>query len=145
MRGAQRTERWEEEMERRSVQRWETVAQVAAAREAFEARLRDWRRPVAHGLVVDGEVTVWNRGSNPLSAVVLATVLGHDGSTAALSVDESQLGEAIELIAPAEACDEYDHPNLRAWRAARGRQVTAVFIGDETLRLTPAAGARPSS
>jgi hypothetical protein len=55
-------------------------------------------------------------------------VLGHDGGTAALAVSPVQLEEAIRLLTPAESCQDYDHPNLVAWREARGHDVVAVFV-----------------
>jgi hypothetical protein len=108
--------------------RWETPEQIAAALRRFEAATPGWTRPRAHGLISDGEVAVWNVGAHTLPAVVMAGVLGHDGSTAALPVSAEQLHRAIELLTPAEACTHYDHPNLEAWRAARGHEVVAIFI-----------------
>ena len=57
-------------------------------------------------------------GRHGLPAVVLATILGHDGSTASLPVSAHQLAAAVESLAPAQACTEVEHPNLAAWRAA---------------------------
>src|SRR5687767_1221049 len=100
--------------------RWETREEIAAALERFEAAIPGWVRPRAHGLIVDGEVAVWNVGAHYLPPAVMAGVLGHDGSTAAIGVTAEQLELAIERLSPAEACLDYDHPNLMAWRAARG-------------------------
>lgn len=110
------------------MERWETVEQIAGARRRFEAANPDYRPPSAHGLVVGGEISVWNVGEHLLPPAVLCSVLGHDGSTAALEVSEEQLEAAIGALAPAEACTFYDHPNLAAWRGARGSEVVAVFI-----------------
>jgi hypothetical protein len=110
------------------MERWETTEQIAEALARFEGTHASWRRPRAHGLVVNGEVAVWNVGAHYLPAAVMASVLGHDGSTAAFALSEQQLDVAIEALSPAEACLDYDHPNLLAWRAARGAQVVAVFI-----------------
>ena len=70
-------------------------------------------------------------------AVVLATILGHDGSTASLPVTAHQLAAAVESLAPAQACTEVEHPNLAAWRAALAdlegnpaREAVAVFVAD---------------
>ena len=110
------------------MEQWVTVAEVVAALDRFEAAAPDYRRPAAHGLVVDGEIAVWNVGAHPLPAAVLATVLGHDGSTAAIPVSQEDLDRAIDLLAPAEACVEFDHPNLQAWRKSKSRNLVAVFI-----------------
>ena len=105
-----------------------TVEEVAAARDRFETGNVGYHPPSAHGLVVNGEVAVWNVGTHLLPPAVLCSVLGHDGSTAAIPVTAAQLEEAIEALAPAEACTAYDHPNLEAWRQARGSAVVAVFV-----------------
>jgi hypothetical protein len=110
------------------MERWVTVEQIAAARARLETENTGYRAPSAHGLIVDGEVAVWNVGNHLLPAAVLCSVLGHDGTTAAVPVTPAQLDEAIESLAPAEACTFYDHPNLEAWRGARGSSVVAVFI-----------------
>jgi hypothetical protein len=54
-----------------------------------------------------------------------------------VSLDGQRLQEAIDLLAPAEACTAYDHPNLAAWRRVRAEvadqpdaEVVAVFLGD---------------
>ena len=60
-----------------------------------------------------------------------------------LSVDGAQ--QAIDLLAPAEACTDVEHPNLVAWRRVRGElvdrpdaQAVAVFLGD--LEPSPTDG-----
>ena len=111
-----------------SVDRWVSREQIAAALHRFEAEVPGWVRPRAHGLVSDGEIAVWNTGTHPLPAAVMAGVLGHDGTTAALVVSEDDLERAIELVAPAEACLYYDHPNLQAWRRARGTSTVAIYV-----------------
>jgi hypothetical protein len=63
-----------------------------------------------------------------IHAAVMAGVLGHDGTTAALPLSEEQLERANELLTPAEACLDYDHPNLHAWRSARGSEAVAIFV-----------------
>lgn len=110
------------------MEQWATVEQIAAAHERFEAGNVGYRSPSAHGLIVNGEVAVWSVGNHLLPPAVLCSVLGHDGSTAAIPVTAAQLDEAIETLAPAEACTAYDHPNLEAWRRARGSSVVAVFV-----------------
>jgi hypothetical protein len=48
--------------------------------------------------------------------------------TTARPLQEDQLAQAIELLAPAEACDAYDHPDLAAWRREVGSSTVAVFV-----------------
>ena len=135
-------------------ERWTTTEGIAAARERLERAIDGYERPAAYalGLTVEGDATVGevfprvNRGDNFLPAVVLATVCGHVRGTATYVLDEERLQEAIDLLAPAEACTAYDHPNLAAWRRLRAEvadrpdaQVVAVFLGD----LQPSAADGP--
>ena len=76
-------------------------------------------------------------GAHGLAAVVLATVLGHDGSTATLAVSRSQLAAAVESLEPARACTSVEHPNLAAWQQVLlelegnpAREAQAVFVAD---------------
>ncbi|KAA1425620.1 pyridoxamine 5'-phosphate oxidase family protein [Nocardioides antri] len=116
---------------------WSTLAGLAAIRERLAAQIDGWEYPVSYGLAVDGEFVHVNEpgGTHKLPAVVLATVLKHDGGTATLEVSRQQLDEAITALAPAAACTEVDHPNLAAWRAIAARldangggSVAAVFV-----------------
>ena len=125
---------------------WTTVAGLAAIRAAFASRIDGWREPVAYavGLSPASSSPEWefghvNRpGGGPgLPAVVLATVLGHDGSTATLEMSVGQLETAVRTLSPAEACTDAEHPNLAAWRASLAdaqsnpaRGLVAVFIAD---------------
>src|SRR5262249_46487859 len=63
---------------------------------------------------------------------------------ASVPMTPAQLADAIDQLTPAEACADYDHPNLRAWRAIRqgpgDRQLVAVFL-DRIDRLDPDADA----
>ena len=72
-----------------------------------------------------------------LAAVVLASVLRHDGSTATLDVSAEQLQAAVDGLAPAQACAEVEHPNLAAWQGLLteagdnpARALVAVFVAD---------------
>lgn len=126
-------------------ERWETAEEIAAARRRFEESISGWRAPAAYGVgrIVDGEVDFArvNSGEHPLPAVVLAVVCGHRGGSASYPLTAAGLARAIELLAPAEACTAYQHPNLWAWRRLHaglgdGDQVVAVFAAD---RETPCA------
>lgn len=119
------------------LEEWSTLAGLARIRERLAAQIDGWVHPVSWALAVDGQIGHVNApgGTHGLPAVVLATVLKHDGSTATLEVTRQQLDEAITALAPATACTEVDHPNLAAWRAVRDRldetgggAVTAVFV-----------------
>ncbi|HWI42089.1 MAG TPA: pyridoxamine 5'-phosphate oxidase family protein [Nocardioides sp.] len=115
---------------------WSTVEGLGRIRERMAAQIDGWQSPVGHGIAVDGDFAHVNApgGTHGLPAVVLATVLKHDGSTATLEVDRQQLDEAITALAPAAACTDVEHPNLAAWRKVRerveerGGTVTAVFV-----------------
>lgn len=116
---------------------WSTLDGLAAIRERLAGQIDGWVPPASYALAVDGELPYVNApgGQHGLPAVVLATVLKHDGSTATLEVSRQQLDEAITALAPAAACTDVDHPNLAAWRAIAARldangggTVSAVFV-----------------
>jgi hypothetical protein len=113
---------------------WHTLDGLAAIRSRLESQLDGWQPPAAYGVALDGEFPHVNQpgGQHRLPAVVLGTVLKHDGSTATLEMTTQQLAEAITTLAPAEACAEVDHPNLAAWRRvlaeSEGKPITAVFV-----------------
>ena len=134
-------------------ERWTTPEEIAAARERMEAAIDGYERPAAYALGQAGEdgaaagdvFPLVNSGANFLPAVVLATVCGHVRGTATYVLDEQGLQRAIDLLAPAEACTDYEHPNLVAWRQVRAElatqpsaQVIAVFLGD--LEPSPTDG-----
>jgi hypothetical protein len=125
---------------------WSTPQGLAAIREHLAARIDGWRQPVAYavGLSPASSSPEWvfphvnaPGGQHALPAVVLATVLRHDGSTATVPVSRSELAAAVESLEPAEACTSLEHPNLAAWREILGelegnpaREAQAVFVAD---------------
>lgn len=125
---------------------WSTPEGLVAIRDHLAARLERWRQPVAHavGLSPASSSPEWvfahvntPGGRHGLPAVVLATVLGHDGSTASLPVSRAELAAAVESLSPAQACTDVDHPNLAAWRQVLAelegnpaREAVAVFVAD---------------
>ena len=125
---------------------WSTPEGLAAIREHLAERIDGWRAPVAHavGLSPASSSVEWvfphvnvPGGSHGLPAVVLASVLGHDGSTATLPLSRSELAAAVESLEPAEACTSLEHPNLAAWRQVLtdlegnpAREAVAVFVAD---------------
>jgi hypothetical protein len=134
-------------------ERWTTTEDLAAARERMEAAIDGYERPAAYalGLAVEGDAEAGdvfprvNRGGNFLPAVVLATVCGHVRGTATYLLDRQRVDQAIDLLEPAEACTEVEHPNLAAWRQVRadmadrpGAHAVAVFLGD--LQESPTQG-----
>ncbi|GAA3213772.1 hypothetical protein [Actinocorallia longicatena] len=130
---------------------WTTLDDLAAARERFAAALPGWRPPSVHAIgLATADATdflIVNKGA-ALTAVVLSTVCGHRSGTASYTLTEERLDAAIALLAPAEACTEVGHPNMRVWRSIRatplpaGTTIVAVFIDDdlqvERLRAEPA-------
>ena len=125
---------------------WSTPDGLTAIREHLAARLDGWRQPVAYavGLSPASSSPEWvfahvnaPGGRHGLPAVILATVLRHDGSTATLPLSRSELAAAVQSLAPAEACTELEHPNLAAWREVLAelegnpaREAGAVFVAD---------------
>jgi hypothetical protein len=126
---------------------WSTLDGLAAIRERLEAVLEGWLAPTAYGVALDGEFPHVNLpgGRHRLPAVVLGTVLKHDGSTATIEMTRDQLAEAVTTLAPAEACTEVDHPNLAAWRRvlaeADGKPIAAVFVSSIEDEVTSDADA----
>lgn len=130
-----------------STERWETPEQIDAAREAFKARIAGWADPEAHGIgfVPSGEepaaehFPLVNVREHMLPAVVAATVTGYSSGTAAYQLPRETLAEGIGLLEPAEACLDFEHPNLWWWRdvllpaleADPGARVYAVFLGPD--------------
>lgn len=125
---------------------WSTTQGLAAIRDHLAARIDGWRQPVAYavGLSPASSSPEWEfthvnvpGGRHGLPAVVLASVLHHDGSTASLPVSPGELAAAVESLSPAEACPDVDHPNLAAWRSVLAdlegnpfREAVAVFVAD---------------
>lgn len=129
---------------------WSTVEGLSLVRKRLEMQIDGWVAPASYGIALDGEFPHVNRpgDTHGLPAVVLATVLKHDGSTATLHVSRQQLDEAITALSPAAACTDVDHPNLAAWRTLRerlddhGGTVTAVFVRSTDDAVTSAADER---
>ena len=125
---------------------WSTPDGLAAIRAHLAARIDGWRQPVAHavGLSPASSSPEWvfahvntPGGAHGLAAVVLASVLGHDGSTATVPVSRAQLAAAVESLEPARACTSVEHPNLAAWQQVLlelegnpAREAQAVFVAD---------------
>ena len=113
---------------------WRTAAEVIAAKDALEASMPGWRQPAAYGLGQrevgqreEGRIE-WRVVNHPnrhhLPAAVLGRVLGHRSGNASYALTDAQLDEAIDLLKPAEACTEFQHPNLWGWEALRSERRT---------------------
>jgi len=125
---------------------WSTPDGLAAIRDHLAARIDGWRQPVAHAVALSPASSspewVFHHvnapgGAHGLVAVVLATVLGHDGSTASVPLSRTELAAAVESLEPALACTSVEHPNLAAWREVLrelegnpAREAQAVFVAD---------------
>jgi hypothetical protein len=118
---------------------WKTPEEIASVRERLIARIPGWTLPASYGLAreADGRIEFAraNFGEHPLPAIVLSTVLGHEGGSASYPMDAALLAQAIRLLEPAEVCTAYDHPNLWTWRVvlqdiADGGEAVAVFTYD---------------
>lgn len=129
---------------------WSTIDDLVAARGRFEALVPGYVRPAAYGVGVasvssSGAVLdTWfphvNTDAHLLPSAVLATVCGYRSSTDTFELSRDQLREAVELLTPADACVEVDHPNLWTWRAlldgsepdddSRSRRIVATFVAD---------------
>jgi hypothetical protein len=125
---------------------WSTPEGLAAIRDHLSARIDGWRQPVAYAVGLSSATSsvewVFPHVNAPgagtgLAAVVLASVLRHDGSTATLPLSRGELAAAVESLQPAEACTAVPHPNLEAMREVLAeldgnpaRVAVAVFVAD---------------
>ena len=133
------------------VEQWRTPDEILQARLRIEESMPDFRQPAAHalgvatvspaGAVLDTWFPQVNTDDHKLPAAVLATVCGYRDSTATFTLTNDQLAEAVEALTPAEACHDFDHPNLWTWRSllnatppadrvGGSRRFIAAFIAD---------------
>ena len=117
----------------------ETGANQTAITERLSAQIDSWQQQTWYGIALDGQLTLVDPpdGRHSLPAVVLGRVLMHDGSTATIEISQQHLDEAFATLAPGQACTEFDHPYLAAWRATADRldaqdgdRIEAVFVCD---------------
>lgn len=115
---------------------WLTRSDIAQAAGRFHAALAGWKPPAAYGIAAlssaGATFPVVNVGTHGLPALVAATVTGHRSGNGSYLLAPDQLARMIELLAPAEACADYEHPNLAAWRdlARAGAPTAMVFLDD---------------
>ena len=105
-------------------ERWTTKEEVHDACQRHEATIPGWQCPRLFGLGLkrqsrDSWFPFVCHGDHPLPAVILAIVVGHRGGTCGHGLGLQELDQAITLLAPAEACRDFTHPNLAAWRLLR--------------------------
>ena len=125
------------------IETWSTPEQLATKRAEFEAELEAalatrWARPVAWGIMhedAEGRIVVDRTEAGEqrdlLAIVVLAIATGDRCGTCVTRIDAAALDMAIAMLAPAEACAEYEQSNLRTWRYLReeiGESGTAVVV-----------------
>lgn len=136
---------------------WSTPEGLKAIKEQVAATIPGWQAPTAYAVGISSassspepDFPHVNRpgGAHNLPAVVLAKVLGHDGSTATLELTGAQLEAAAEALEPAEECTTVDHPNLAAWRhvlaelrSNPARTAYAVYVADLDDPVTSEADA----
>lgn len=128
---------------RRSEQAWATAEDLTAARLRFEALMPGYRPPAIYGTVVqhadgDTEIGAANLGEHLLPAAVLSLLVGWDGWTRTLELPGVLLARAVDLVAPAEAARDFEHPNVRSWRRTLahlaghpGCRAVVVLVADE--------------
>ena len=122
--------------------RWHTVEELGSARQRLIDAMPGWRAPSAYGLGrLRGAELHFERvetGEHVLPGVVLAFVTGYTHGVRAYRLSESTLDRAIEMLAPAQACLAYDHPNLAAWRRLRaGLQPGDIVVAAFADHLDP--------
>lgn len=136
---------------------WSTPEGLKAITESIAATIPGWQAPALYAVGLSSASSSPEPefhhvnppgGSHNLPGVVLAKVVGHDGSTATIELSAPQLEAAVEALAPAEACTTVDHPNLAAWRRVLGelrsnpaRTAYAVFVRDVDDPVTSEADA----
>ena len=123
---------------------WSTPEELALARETIAASIEGWQPPAAFAVGLSSatssaetEFPVVNVGEGLLPAVVMAKTIGYANGTLTHELTSHELRHALDGLAPAEACTEVDHPNLRAWRGILAelesnpaRTAVVVFVGD---------------
>jgi hypothetical protein len=103
-----------------------SVDGIAAASSALAKRLAPFVVPSAHGsgtLAVGGSVTVdvFNLAGHDFPALLLAALCGYRAGTQVVMLSVLQLQLAVSLMAPAERCRAFKHPNIAAWRKILAR------------------------
>jgi len=127
---------------------WRTAAEVLSAKAALMDSMPGWTTPTAYalGVAVGGDEIDWRvtnyRNEHELPGVVLGKILGYRSGSRSSTLDLRTLDEAIEALAPAGACDAFEHPNLWAWQRLRGEisagavaedvKIVVVFVGSSS-------------
>jgi hypothetical protein len=125
----------------KSDERWPTAGDVRAAGIRYAEQIPGYEPPVAYGVGrLDADEIIFGHvndvgGTHLLPAVILAFVCGHSAGTATYRLSAETFAGAIRLLAPAEACMIFDHPNLWSWRTLVEASIldatfVAVFVSD---------------
>lgn len=125
---------------------WSTPEKIAAARDAIAASIEGWQEPAVYAVGLTSatssaevEFPVINVGDDfhRLPVLVLAKTIGYASGTATHVLSVAELTHAVNGLAPAEACEAYEHVNLQAWRGMLTevesnpyRSIVAVIIAD---------------
>jgi hypothetical protein len=126
-----------------TTEQWVTTDEVLAAKQRLIDAMAGFKMPVAYSVArrdTDGFTFAHVNdvgGTHELPGVVLATVCGYRHGNAALALTRDEFADAISVLAPAEACTAFDHPNLWSWRplledSPGDAEFVAIFIGDLT-------------
>jgi hypothetical protein len=121
------------------IENWGVSSRLVAQLGDLEAALGPhWERPAAWGIMhedAEGRIVVDRAEAGEqldlLAMVTLATLTGDCCGPYTTRIDAGTLDVAISMLAPAEACGEYEASNLRAWRYLReeiGEKGTAVAV-----------------
>src|SRR4051794_27079248 len=104
-----------------TTEQWVTADEVVAAKQRLIDSMAGFKTPAAYSVArrdADGLTFAHVNdigGTHELPAVVLATVCGYRHGNAALPLTRDEFSDAISVLAPAEACTAFDHPNLWSW------------------------------
>jgi hypothetical protein len=133
-------------------EQWVTAEEVRAAKQRFIDAMPGFELPVAYSVArcdPDGFAFAHVNevgGTHELPSAVLAIVCGYRSGNATLPMSRDEFARAIELLAPAEPCKAFEHPNLWSWRplldaSPEDAEFVAVFIGDVAAAPTSDAEA----
>lgn len=127
-------------------EQWSSRQAISDAVARFEAMVPGYLPPRAYAVgcfsphrTTPHVVPFVSDSGRRLPAIVLARVCGHVSGSAHYHLTRDQLATAIDWLAPAQACRDYDHPNLSAWRTiaglareSSGAEIVAVFVHNAT-------------
>lgn len=122
-----------------------TVEGIHEAIDALNKKLSNFTPPLYHGsgvMSLDGEIhiEISNQSGHDFPAMLLAAICGYREGDHIYTFAVDQLELAIRLMAPAEKCRAFQHPNIAAWRrivktveASESEQAIVFFIENEDV------------